>query len=99
MGISAVKNLIMSSYKNYFLKPKISSAEQSTMAHSFAKVVSDGKILPDRYCDSVGFDTPNSFAISVFVFPHVSISSRSLFVIIVSNSVILFASTLLLGIA
>ncbi len=53
----------------------MSSAEQSRIAHSLAKVGKDGYILPDKYCDNVGFDTPSSFAIWLFDLPDSTISS------------------------
>ncbi len=43
--------------------------------HSFANVESDGIIRPERYCETVGFDTPIAFAISLFDFHDNSISS------------------------
>lgn len=68
---------------------KISSAEQSRKAHSFANVVSDGIIRPERYCETVGFDTPIAFAISLFDFPDSSISSFSRLLMRSSKSIIL----------
>ena len=59
----------------FYLVFKISSAEQSRKSHSFANVESDGIIRPERYCETVGFDTPIAFAISLFDFPDNSISS------------------------
>ncbi len=52
----------LNSLKNYLI-PKISSAEQSKILHNFANVIKDGSILPDKYCDKVGLDIPNSSAI------------------------------------
>ena len=59
----------------FYLVFKISSAEQSKKLHSFANVESDGIIRPERYCETVGFDTPIAFAISLLDFPDNSISS------------------------
>ena len=42
--------------------------------HNLDQVAKEGCILPDKYCETVGLDTPIAFAISVFVFPECSIS-------------------------
>ena len=62
----------------------MSSAEQSKKEHNFDKVESEGCIRPDKYCEMVGFDTPNAFAISVLVFPEFSISCL-IFLLIISS--------------
>ena len=62
----------------YFI-PKISSAEQSIISHSLAKVAREGRIRPERYCDRVGFDMLSSLAISVLLFPQCSISKLRFF--------------------
>ena len=51
----------------------------------FDKVDKEGCILPDKYCEIVGLDTPIAFAISVFVFPDCSISSFKFLLIIWSK--------------
>lgn len=66
---------------------KMSSAEQSKNEQSLDNVASDGCIRPERYCETVGFDTPNAFAISVFVLPEFSISIL-IFLLIISSKVI-----------
>lgn len=58
----------------HLLIQRISSAEQFKNVQSLDNVEREGCILPDRYCEMVGFDTPIALAISVFVFPEVSIS-------------------------
>ena len=63
----------------------MSSAEQFKKLHSFDKVDKEGCILPDKYCEIVGLDTPIAFAISVFVFPDCSISSFKFLLIISSK--------------
>ena len=63
-------------YGGYF-KPKTSSEEQSKILHNLANVPSDGKILPDKYCDKVGRETPNSSAICDLVLWQVIISALS----------------------
>lgn len=62
--------------KNAYLSfiSSISSAEQSIKLHSRERVASVGNDLPERYCETVDFETPIAFAISVFVFPQASIS-------------------------
>ena len=71
----------------YFLTFKMSSAEQFKKVHNFERVDSEGCILPDKYCEMVGQDTPIAFAISVFVFPDCSISSLK-FLLIISSKLI-----------
>ncbi len=52
----------------------MSSAEQSKYLHSLARVARVGCMRPVQYCVTVGLETPNALAISVFVFPEFSIS-------------------------
>ncbi len=59
---------------NYFLIFRISSAEQSRKVHNFDSVASVGCALPDKYCETVGQETPIAFAISVLLLPDISIS-------------------------
>lgn len=58
----------------YYLIQSISSAEQSIKLHSRESVASVGSALPERYWETVAFDTPMAAAISDFDFPQVSIS-------------------------
>lgn len=81
----------------HFFIFKISSAEQSNKQQSFESVASEGCALPEQYCDIVGLDTPNAFAISVLAIPEVSIS-RLIFSEIISVKFFVFIITLL-GIA
>ena len=60
--------------KVYFLILRMSSAEQLKNVHNLDRVAKEGCILPDKYCETVGLDTPIARAISVFVFPECSIS-------------------------
>ena len=88
MVLLGQKNVTTESGKSYF-NPRISSAEQSIIVHNFAKVSSDGKILPDKYWDKVGLDIPNSCAILVLVLSQVSISSLNRSLICFPKSFIL----------
>lgn len=67
----------------------ISSAEQSRKVHSLESVASDGCILPDKYCDTVGLDTPIARAISVLDLPEFNISCLILRLIISSNALLI----------
>ena len=69
----------------YFLTFSISSAEQFKKVHILERVDNEGCILPDKYCEIVGQDTPIAFAISVLLFPDCSISSFKFLLIISSN--------------
>ena len=69
----------------YFLTFKISSAEQFKKVHNFDRVDKEGCILPDKYCEIVGLDTPIACAISVFDFPDCSISSLKFLLMISSK--------------
>ncbi len=62
----------------------MSSAEQSSISHSFAKVASEGWALPEQYCETVGLDTPKRLAISLLLNPEFSIS-RLIFRVIASS--------------
>lgn len=42
--------------------------------HNLANVPNEGKIFPDRYCESVGLDIPSSSAICDLLLPQVNIS-------------------------
>lgn len=64
---------------------KISSAEQFKKEHNFESVASEGCIRPDKYCETVGLETPMALAISVFVFPDCSISCFKFLLIISSK--------------
>ena len=64
----------------------MSSAEQLRKVHRRERVESEGCILPETYCETVGLDTPMAFAISVFVFPDCSISCRIFLLMISSNA-------------
>ena len=62
----------------------------------------EGIIRPERYCETVGFETPIAFARSLFDFPDNSISSFNLLLIFSLNSsnvhlIICFSQFILLG--
>ncbi len=69
----------------FHLTFKISSAEQPKKLHSLESVASVGWMRPDKYCETVGQETPIARAISVFVFPDCSISSFKFLLMISSN--------------
>ena len=73
-------------FPRYFFTFKISSAEQSKKEQSRDNVEREGCILPEIYCEIVGFDTPNACAISVFVLPEFSISAF-IFLLMISSKV------------
>ena len=68
----------------------MSSAEQPKKLQSLERVASVGWILPDKYCEMVGQETPIAFAISVLVFPDCSISSFKFLLIISSKFISIF---------
>ena len=53
---------------------------------SRAKVGSDGNTFPDKYCERVGRDIPNSSAITLFGLPQASISRFKFILIFFSIS-------------
>ena len=69
----------------FYLIFKISSAEQFKNVHNFDNVANEGCMRPDKYCDTVGLETPIALAISVLVFPDCSISCFKFLLIISSK--------------